>query len=1597
MNASTLNIVIEVDDKGSVKIRQLGDTVADAGKKGEDGGKRMGRSLGEIDGIAGKAVTALKGVAMAGAAIGGAAGLGGIYLLTGALRESVQLASDMEEAQSKFNTVFGELSAQAEQWAGELRKSYHMSSLDAKKYLAAMQDLLVPMGMNSEAAAAMSFEVVKLSADLGSFNNLPTAQVMDDIQSALVGNYETMKKYGVVVNAATVEEKALAMGLAETKDAITAADKAQAAYQLIVEGSTFAVGDAIRTAKSFANQMRDLEVNITELKIAAGEALLPVINNLVTGLNEWLTANEDLLKQNIQEFVSKLIPIIEGTAKAIGWLVEQIDNWIEGAKILGIIEDENATRREEAAKKNATIKALEEEIALHESILAVEGLRDDARVKHQELLDRATEKYRALTYNIDANKVSIDELSAGLDAYYGAGISAGEATDAQGESHGKTAKEIEKHATELQKLLDKYLPLKKEAEDVTAAEDGLNELRASGTITLEEYQLALDNLRKSTAQYKEDEKKLAEAIKATEERVKEKQKAEEEAVKAAAELSKAYMDIYGEMADSSAAMSQRSYEAQVKALDEQLAAYRKMGVDENLLNELRYKRQRELDKKKLRSSGEFFGGVIAAAMDAEDAMQSMADIGYQAFNMLSDTFSQTFVAVMEGEFDSIGDIWDSLLDNMLNMFIQFIADLLAKWAMTEIVSLFGSFGGSGSGWGSVLGSIGSLISGSPSSNGGGGVGSGASTAGSAVSTATTGYALYSYLSGGGAGNLANAGWVGDLVAQYQVSEIAAEYAAAEAAAIAAEGAATYAELEALSAGLEAYYGYEAGSVAAAEGSGVAISSYVPVIGTVVAAAMALYFGQEKKMLPDEADMFNRAGFRPETFASLIGNEFTRTMVPYFGEYDAKWDQASSTLIMLADAEKTKNFREDYYFSPDVDSAAMSTRSIRWDAMAPTWDLDTDVLAAVNTLFGSASDMGQGLIQMSLGIDGVPETLDEFAVALDKMNISLDPSTIEEMWKWAEKSKPSFDKIKTSLEDMGLKGGYMQQAMSLLESAATSATGSTEDLENYLISLGHTQEEVADMLADYTGSAISKMRDAGEAYLAATNPVLHAMSLMAKEMTDVTTDTSGLSNAVGVFGDEANTVQNAVSALNAEIFDLDVAASRAGATIGEAAYDISAALAELTGTGTGATPTAGGPPVTVGNWDGGIIGYADGGILQGGSGVRDDLYLGTVNGKAQLAVGGEYIMPQAQTIKYLTELEAMRADRYLLGGPTKGVPPVSPRPINPSPLDTTRSGDDPAAIAKYMNDILFKIAQMGRSGLERDLASLHRSMAETVARAKELGASEKDLADIRKLEALQTFEILEAHKKARQDFMRGITDEIDSYSMTDQQLAIRETVRTMEKQLAAARELGVGEEGLANIRKLQGLKAAEIMIEGLRTAITSMQSFRESMAATEAGVDRSAEAQQKLFATLAQAKKGDFSGVEAIGEVLQNIAINKESYATAADYARDYWRTMSAVSELERLTTVQVQPQGFADGGEFGGGWRLVGEQGPELEYTGPSRIYSNDQSRALVDLSEVVAEIRELRQEIAATGYQGLKNSGKAVRVLERWDAIGLPPERAAA
>jgi len=223
-----------------------------------------------------------------------------VYAFTRFAQSAIAAASDLEETQSKFDTVFRGSTKLAEEWAQTLQSSFQLSERAAKEYLASIQDLLVPLGVARGAAASLSKEVVKLAVDIGSFSNKNTADVFRDIQSAMVGSFETMKKYGVALSQAAIEQKALAEGFIQTKKELTPTIRAITAFKLIVEGSSDAIGDAVKTRNSYANTLKDFKARWEDLTATIGKGFLPVASVAIQNLREWVAAYTNFM--NISAF-----------------------------------------------------------------------------------------------------------------------------------------------------------------------------------------------------------------------------------------------------------------------------------------------------------------------------------------------------------------------------------------------------------------------------------------------------------------------------------------------------------------------------------------------------------------------------------------------------------------------------------------------------------------------------------------------------------------------------------------------------------------------------------------------------------------------------------------------------------------------------------------------------------------------------------------------------------------------------------------------------------------------------------------------------------------------------------------------------------------------------------------------------------------------------------------------------------------------------------------------------------------------------------------------------------------------------------------------
>lgn len=228
---------------------------------------------GKVPGIAGKAAGYF---AAAFAAVGIGAFLG----------NAISEATDLSESASKVSVVFGDAAGGVEAFASTASTALGLSEAAALGATGTFGNLLRSTGLAEQAAADMSVGMVGLAGDLASFNNATPEEALEALRAGLLGEAEPLKKFGVNLNAAAIEAKAAELGLAGVNGELTDAQKAQAAYAIIMDQTALAQGDFLRTSAGLANQQRIAKAQFADLSADIGGLFVPALANganMITG------------------------------------------------------------------------------------------------------------------------------------------------------------------------------------------------------------------------------------------------------------------------------------------------------------------------------------------------------------------------------------------------------------------------------------------------------------------------------------------------------------------------------------------------------------------------------------------------------------------------------------------------------------------------------------------------------------------------------------------------------------------------------------------------------------------------------------------------------------------------------------------------------------------------------------------------------------------------------------------------------------------------------------------------------------------------------------------------------------------------------------------------------------------------------------------------------------------------------------------------------------------------------------------------------------------------------------------------------------------
>lgn len=265
------------------------------------------------------------GIASIGSVLSFAAIAAGVASVSSA---SVKAASDLQEVQNVVDVTFGpEGARKVDSWAKAAVNAYGLSELAAKKYAGYMGSMFKSMGVSE--VEEMSTGIAALTGDFSSFFNVTSEEAFTVLKSAISGETEAIKRFGVGMQVANLEAFALSSGMKKSYEDMSQAEKATLRYQYIMQALSHVMGDYTRTADQFANTQRSASLAVESVAVAIGRQLLPIATRGMKGIKDFA---QDLAKNigeqglsGIFRTLSERAPVLNaalaGSAAAFGALM----------------------------------------------------------------------------------------------------------------------------------------------------------------------------------------------------------------------------------------------------------------------------------------------------------------------------------------------------------------------------------------------------------------------------------------------------------------------------------------------------------------------------------------------------------------------------------------------------------------------------------------------------------------------------------------------------------------------------------------------------------------------------------------------------------------------------------------------------------------------------------------------------------------------------------------------------------------------------------------------------------------------------------------------------------------------------------------------------------------------------------------------------------------------------------------------------------------------------------------------------------------------------------------------------------------------------
>lgn len=249
------------------------------------------------------------------------------------LGNAVAKFNDFYEATDLFHNAMGNLSGEADTLISKMQGLLGVDPTKAMTYMATIQSLGTSFGLASDKAYVLSKNLTQLAYDEGSYWNKDVAQTFTAMSSAISGEIEPIRRLGVDLSQARLQQELLALGFNKQVSSLSQADKAVLRYIAIMKQTANVQGNLAQTIQSPANQIKILKAQLDMLAKSVGSLLYPALKSILPPL----IAAVQLIREFV-EWVAKLMGVkvvftdFTKSADSVGGIGDAMDDTADSTK-----------------------------------------------------------------------------------------------------------------------------------------------------------------------------------------------------------------------------------------------------------------------------------------------------------------------------------------------------------------------------------------------------------------------------------------------------------------------------------------------------------------------------------------------------------------------------------------------------------------------------------------------------------------------------------------------------------------------------------------------------------------------------------------------------------------------------------------------------------------------------------------------------------------------------------------------------------------------------------------------------------------------------------------------------------------------------------------------------------------------------------------------------------------------------------------------------------------------------------------------------------------------------------------------------------------